>query len=94
MKTRSSSQVERFLADVCHLRSRHHRQFVHVSEPNFFPPNCPRSIFSHCIRSKQYRKAEKLTAGVIISPRRNIYPGGALEKSSKKFLEKFSQCRK
>ena len=32
-----------------------------------------RSIFSHCIKSYQYPQAQKLTAGVIIRPRRNNY---------------------
>ena len=36
----------------------------------------------------------KLSAGVIISPRRKNYPRGARGKISKHFLEKVSQCRK
>ena len=30
----------------------------------------------HCIKSKQYPQAQKITAGVIIGPRRNNYPRG------------------
>ena len=36
MKAKSSSQMERFLPDVCQLRSRHIGKFVHVSEHEIF----------------------------------------------------------
>ena len=58
-------------------------------------------MFSYCIKSKQYPQAFKLTAGVLISPRRNNYTRGGPGKKSKKFSRKsltvpknVAQCRK
>ena len=39
MEEKSSTQMVRFLPDVCQLRSRK-TIFAHVSEREFFPPNC------------------------------------------------------
>ena len=49
-----------------------------------------RSIFSHCIKSKQYLQAYILTAGVINSPRRNNYPRGGPGKKFKFFFSENS----
>ena len=58
-------------------------------------------ISSHWIKSNQYSQAWKLTAGVIICPRRNNSPCGGPEKSSKSLSRKsltvpknVAHCRK
>ena len=67
----------------------------------YFTELCPilihrRSIFSFCIKSKQYPHAQKLSAGVKIIRRRNIYLRGRAckEKSVKIFSPKVWECRK
>ena len=67
--------------------------FFYITELYPILKNC-RSIFSHCIKSKQYPRALKLTADVISSPRRNIYPRRPWKKTQEKILEKVSQRQK
>ena len=50
-----------------------------------------RSVFSHCVQSKQYPQAKNLIAGVLIRPRRNNYPRGGPGKKLQKFFSKNSR---